>query len=81
MTHTPKVVETKELNDEQVSYRLRCCDDPTSDSWHTMSVLPPKDEKDDKRTHEQQLDELKVIVGDKHAAKVAWREKHAQISK
>lgn len=76
-THTPKVVSVKELNDEQVSYLIRCCDDPLSDSWHAITVLPGKD---DKRTHEEQLAELKVIVEAKHAAKVAWRAKPSQIS-
>src|SRR5229473_7241062 len=67
MTHTPEVVETKELNDEQVAYRLRCCGDPLSDSWHTMMALSFPD-------HEGSLGEIKTQVAARHEAKIAWRE-------
>jgi hypothetical protein len=73
MTHTPEVLETKEINDEQVAYRIRCCGDVTTDSWHTISVLCPTTE--DPRTHEQQLEERKADVATKHEAKITWRAK------
>lgn len=69
-THTVSVVDTKEVTDEHVAYLLRCCDDPTTDSWHTMLCVPSVD---DKRTHQQQIDELATIVSAKHEAKLAWR--------
>jgi hypothetical protein len=38
MPHIVKVVEQKELNDEHVGYRFRCCDDASTDSWCTVSL-------------------------------------------
>ncbi len=64
-THSAVVVDAKELNDEQVSYLIRCCDDPKSDSWHTMTVAIPD--------HGALLDEMKTLVAARHEAKVAWR--------
>jgi hypothetical protein len=66
-THTPEIVETKELTDDQVAYLIRCCGDPSTDSWHTISVLCPN--------HEEQLVDRKATVAAKHEAKVAWRQK------
>ncbi len=67
MSHEVTVVEVKELSDELVSYRLRCCDDPLSDSWHTVSV-----EIDD---HAPSLAERKAEIAARHERKHAWREK------
>lgn len=71
MSHTAEIVEVKELNDEQVGYRIRCCADDISDSWHSISVLCPTAE--DPRTHQQQLEECKARVSVKHEAKIQWR--------
>src|SRR5713226_5526395 len=67
MTHTPIIVETKELDDEQVAYRVRCRGDPLSDSWHTMMAASLPD-------HESALTEVKTEAALRHEAKVAWRE-------
>ena len=37
MPHITKVVEWRELNNGQVAVRIRCCDDPATDHWHTMA--------------------------------------------
>ena len=37
MPHITKVVEWKELSNGQVAVRIRCCDDPATDHWHTMA--------------------------------------------
>jgi hypothetical protein len=66
MTHTPEVIETKECNDEQVSYLIRCCGDPMTDSWHTFSVAV--------LNIEEQLVDRKNGVATKHEAKLAWRQ-------
>src|SRR5260221_10028271 len=65
MAHTPEIVETNEHSDEQVGYRIRCCGDPTTDSWHEFTIL------DD--NIDQQLVDRKATVAARHAAKVAWR--------
>jgi hypothetical protein len=75
MIHTPIIIDTKELSDEQVSYCIRCCGDPSTDSWHMISILCPT--KDDPRTHEEQLFEIAANVAAKHEAKVSWRLKNA----
>lgn len=63
--HTPEVLETKELTAEWVGYRIRCCNDPMSDSWHTMHVTIPD--------HKAVLDEQKIVVAARHEAILAWR--------
>ncbi len=65
MAHTPEIVETKEHSDEQVGYRIRCCGDPTTDSWHTFTILDAN--------IDLQLVDRKATVAARHAAKVAWR--------
>lgn len=74
MSHAIEIVETKELSDELVSYKLRCCGDPTTDACHTISVLH-EPTKEDPRTHDEVLEEMKVKHAAKHEAKVAWRKK------
>lgn len=64
MAHTAKIVEVKELTDELVSYRVRCCDDPQTDSWHTASIMV--DHSEGLRTHCQQ-------VQARHERKMEWR--------
>lgn len=44
MQHTVKLVGSKELNDDQVSFLLRCCDDASTDSWATVSLSLAADE-------------------------------------
>lgn len=68
--HNVQIVEVKELSDELVSYRLRCCEDELSDSWHTMSV-----HIDD---HSASLEERKQEIAARHERKHAWREKQAK---
>jgi hypothetical protein len=67
--HEVKIVEIKELSDELVSYRLRCCDDQLSDSWHTVSVAIAN--------HDASLAERKQDIAARHERKHAWREKYA----
>ena len=68
MEHEAKVVEVKELTDELVSYRLRCCDEELSDSWHTLTVHI--------EDHEKHLTERKQEIEKRHRAKEAWRTKY-----
>ena len=36
MEHTAKTIEFKQLSDGALAVRVRCCDDETTDSWHTV---------------------------------------------
>lgn len=65
MAHTVEILEIKEVSDELVSYRLRCCGEELSDTWHTLSVLIPD--------HDGQLESRKAEIAARHQAKVAWR--------
>lgn len=40
MQHTTTVIETKVLSDAAIAVLCRCCDDQTTDSWHTIYVTP-----------------------------------------
>jgi hypothetical protein len=41
--HISVVVEAKQVSNECISFRMRCCDDPSTDSWHTISVMAVDD--------------------------------------
>lgn len=66
--HDAIVVETKEVNDGMVAYRIRCCDEEMTDSWHTVSVIASD--------LEQSLEDAKQRVAALHDAKVQWRQKN-----
>ena len=36
--HTTQIVNTKVISDESVAVLIRCCNDPSTDSWHTLQV-------------------------------------------
>lgn len=38
------VVDTKVLSDGQLAVLVRCENDPTTDSWHTMTIDPNMDD-------------------------------------
>jgi hypothetical protein len=37
--HISVVVEVTQVSNECISFRMRCCNDPSTDSWHTISVM------------------------------------------
>jgi hypothetical protein len=63
--HTPRIIEVKQITNEQVAYCLRCCDDHMETTWHTMHVLSPD--------HAGQLEERKKEIASRHEAIVNWR--------
>ena len=67
MTHTPAVVETKQITNEHVAYRIVCCGDEHESTWHTISVLAPD--------HDAILTERKAEITARHEAMVQWRAK------
>jgi hypothetical protein len=68
MAHTTEIVEIKEINDTQVAYRVRCCGEPMTDSWHTAAVDAPN--------LETELQAHRDRVAALHEAKVQWRKKN-----
>lgn len=69
MSHDIQLLEVKELSDEQVAYKYRCCGEPMTDSWVTVHVTLPQAEHDNAvQTH---INGMK----DRHEAKQAWRKK------
>lgn len=63
--HTIKLVEQKELNDQHVSFCYRCCDDPSTDSWHTVDLSV--------ENIEEVLGGVKAGIAQKHDHKVNFR--------
>jgi hypothetical protein len=47
--HTAKIIETKKLADGAIAVLARCCDDPSTDSWHTIYNLHAKESSDIQR--------------------------------
>jgi hypothetical protein len=37
MAHVTEIVATQKLNNGQVSVCIRCCGNPSTDHWHTMT--------------------------------------------
>ena len=37
--HNPKIIERKSLSDTIESIRISCCDDPNTETWHTITDL------------------------------------------
>jgi hypothetical protein len=35
--HTTKVVDKKKLSNGEIAVLIQCCEDPTEQSWHTLS--------------------------------------------
>lgn len=65
--HDTAIVEVKEVSDEQVAYRIRCCGEAMTDSWHTVSVHATD--------HDASLEAAKQRVQKTHEAKLQWRKK------
>lgn len=38
LEHVAKMVHTKHDSDGSISVLMRCCDDPSTDQWHTLYV-------------------------------------------
>ena len=47
MEHNIKLIETRELTDDHISFLFRCCDDPSTDSWCTVSLSLSEKESTD----------------------------------
>lgn len=71
--HTPSIVEVKDLNDENIAYLVRCCDDPKTDSWITVSVHVSDQD------HDASLQIHQSRVADTHNKKVARLKKAHEI--
>lgn len=65
MTHEAVVVDFRELNDEYLSYCIRCCGDEKTDSWHTISVHVGD------AAHDAILEAQRQAVAARHAAKAS----------
>lgn len=46
MDHTAEIVDTKSTTDDGVSILVRCCNDDTTDSWHTYYGISGATEKE-----------------------------------
>lgn len=46
MAHKAEIVETKLVADGAVAICVRCCDDASTDSWHTLYGLAGKTDAD-----------------------------------
>lgn len=75
MTHHPVIVSIKDINDENVAYLVRCCDDPATDSWITLSVHL------EDNVHDSSLQAHQERVADIHTKKVALLKKAHELLK
>jgi len=67
MEHVSKIIEKKKLSDGQIAVLIRCCEDVTTDSWHTLTLTT--DTAPDDVT--AWLVERKANVQTQHAASLA----------
>jgi hypothetical protein len=66
--HTPKIIQAKQVNNENVSYCIQCCDDPMEVTWHTIHILAPD--------HQAVLEDRKKEIATRHEAITAWRKEN-----
>jgi hypothetical protein len=83
MTHTPKIVEAKQISNSYTAYRIVCCGeacDPSrctasahtcEETWHTISVSAPD--------HAGQLAAIKADVAARHELMLEWRASQAAL--
>jgi hypothetical protein len=65
MTHTTKVIDAKQINNENVVYTVQCCSDPMEVTNHTINVAAPD--------HAGQLAAIKADVAARHDLMVQAR--------
>ncbi len=70
--HIVTLVETKELNDEQVAYCFECCGEKQHRSWLTLTL--------DGAENKPAIDQHMQAMAEKHERKLQWR-KQAQPEK
>lgn len=73
--HKIKMVEQKELNDQFVSFRYRCCEDESTDSWHTLGLGLTEAEVQEATTG------FKAKVAAQHDQKVSFRKGNHAVNK
>jgi hypothetical protein len=73
-----KIIETKLLNDGQISFLARSDDDPTTDSWHTLTVDPDLSDADQDALIEQEVQTHKTRVSKLH---VQRQKMHAKLTR
>jgi hypothetical protein len=69
--HTPKVIKSKQVNNEYVAYTVQCCSDPLEVTNHTIHVAAPD--------HAGQLAAIKTDVAARHELMVQWRASQAAL--
>lgn len=80
MSCKPEVIETIQVNNENVSYRIVCCGEKCG-----SACRPDAHKCEDSRItlhldtdHDPQLEEYKAKVAARHTKMKAWREKHGK---
>jgi hypothetical protein len=75
MEHTTEIIELQELNDGMIAYRFRCCGDPKTDSYQTLSVTL------DDETHDATVERHHQRIRELHAAKLSALERGQRLLK
>jgi hypothetical protein len=74
-----KIIETKLLNDGQISFLARSDDDPTTDSWHTLTVDPDLSDSEQDALIEQSVQTHKTRVNKLHVQRKKMMTKLARM--
>lgn len=56
--HNAKIIRAVQLSDGEIAILARCCDDPMTDSWHTMKVTSTLDVATSKQLHCSRVGDL-----------------------
>lgn len=62
---TPKIIDTKQINNEYVAYCIQVDNDPFEISWHTLHILSPD--------HAAQLAAISTDIITRYTAMLQWR--------
>ena len=60
--HNAKIIQAVQLSDGEIAILARCCNDPSTDSWHTMKVTPTLDLATSKQLHTTRVGNLHSLI-------------------
>jgi hypothetical protein len=64
--HKVQLIEKKPLSNGQLAYKLRCCNNESTDSWHTLTVTPGMTAED----ISAEVEEKKQLCSQQHSAMI-----------
>jgi len=75
MKHTTEIAAFKKVSNGEFSFCIRCCGNPSTDSWHMMAAAVLADPKKKKKS----IEEAKARVAKEHEQAVKAEEASVEL--